>query len=90
MRLEWRPEARADLRRILSYIRGHNPLAAERMRALIEAATEKLPDHPLAFRAGRVAGTREFVVHPNYIVIYRVLAEHIEIVGVLHAHREYP
>ncbi|WP_372585963.1 MULTISPECIES: hypothetical protein [Serratia] len=30
------------------------------------------------------------VVHPNYIVVYRVLAAHIEIAGVLHARQEYP
>lgn len=47
-------------------------------------------EHPYLYRIGRVADTREFVVHPNYIVIYRVLTDHIEIVGVLHSSREYP
>jgi addiction module RelE/StbE family toxin len=90
MRLEWRPEARSDLRRIVSYFRDDNPIAATRMLSLIGAATEKLPGHPYAFRAGRLAETRELVVHPNYIVINRELSDCVEIVGVLHAHREYP
>ncbi|WP_354043151.1 type II toxin-antitoxin system RelE/ParE family toxin [Devosia sp. UYZn731] len=35
-------------------------------------------------------GTRELVVHPNYIVVYRVLTDQIDIVSVLHARQEYP
>jgi plasmid stabilization system protein ParE len=48
-----------------------------------------LPDHPFIHRPGRVTGTREAVVHPNYILIYRV-AEQIEILAVLHARQQYP
>jgi plasmid stabilization system protein ParE len=42
------------------------------------------------YRKGRVPGTREAVVHPNYILIYLVGAEAIEIVNVVHARRQYP
>lgn len=45
---------------------------------------------PLAYRPGRVAGTREWVAHPNYIVVYRVGGESIRILNVLHARQEYP
>ncbi|XXQ68619.1 type II toxin-antitoxin system RelE/ParE family toxin [Neisseriaceae bacterium B1] len=46
---------------------------------------------PMLGRIGRVMkGTRELVVHPNYLIIYRVLPETVEIVGVLHARRQYP
>jgi plasmid stabilization system protein ParE len=37
-----------------------------------------------------VPGTREIIAHPNYIVIYQVMAERIEVVSVLHARQEYP
>jgi toxin ParE1/3/4 len=30
------------------------------------------------------------VAHPNYVVIYRIAADHIEVVSVLHARQEYP
>lgn len=42
------------------------------------------------FRVGRVAGTREIVAHPNYIVVYRVLSDHIDVVAVLHSRQQYP
>ncbi|MCI1740251.1 MAG: type II toxin-antitoxin system RelE/ParE family toxin [Pseudomonas veronii] len=41
------------------------------------------------FKHGRLSGTREMVVHPNYLVVYRV-TEHVEIVMVLHTRQEYP
>jgi toxin ParE1/3/4 len=88
--LVWRAAAREDLARIIAYIAARNPAAARRMRRLIEDAVRPLPAHPELFRAGRVAGTRELVAHPNYIVVYRVTDAAIEIVNVLHARQQYP
>lgn len=87
--LVWRAEARADLVAIITYIAERNIAAAERLRAAIVHTAELLPDHPFIHRPGRVTGTREAVVHPNYILIYRV-AEQIEILAVLHARQQYP
>ena len=42
------------------------------------------------YRPGRAPGTREAVVHPNYILVYRVSAEAVEIVSLVHARRQYP
>ena len=46
MRVEWRPEARAELRAILNYIVEHNVAAASLLNEAIEAATTALPQHP--------------------------------------------
>ena len=89
MRVEWRPEARAELRVILEYIIERNVAAASELNEAIEAATTALPDHPYLYRMGRVLGTREIVVHPNYLVVYRI-TDWIEVVSVLHARQEYP
>jgi toxin ParE1/3/4 len=89
MRVEWRPEARAELRAILEYIIERNVAAANDLNEAIEAATTALPDHPLLYRIGRVPGTREIVVHPNYLVVYRI-SDWIEVVTVLHARQKYP
>lgn len=88
--LVWRPSARADLRGIISYIAERDEGAAANLGHAIEACAERLPDHPFLYRPGRVPGTREAVVHPNYILVYRVTAEAIEIVSLVHARQQYP
>jgi len=90
MQLIWRPRARAELRLVLAYIAARNTGAAEQLRSQIEETAERLVDHPLMFRAGRVAYTREAIAHPNYILVYRVSVHAISIVSVLHATQQYP
>jgi addiction module RelE/StbE family toxin len=88
--VEWSDEAQFDLAEIQSYIEQFSPAAALALRKTIETDVEKLPTMPYAFKKGRVTGTREYVVHPNYIVVYQVGLKYIEILRVLHARREYP
>lgn len=64
--------------------------AAQRLKSLIAACAERLPEHPFMYRPGRVPGTREAVVHPNYILVYRVTGEAVEVVNLVHARQEYP
>ena len=90
MKLHWRESARADLRAIISYIAGRNAAAATALGDRIELCTERLVDHPYMHRRGRVAETREAVVHPNYIVVYTVRSDSIEVLAVLHSRRQYP
>jgi len=89
MLVEWRPEARAELRQILIYVSDRNLGAANELSQSVEVATSALPEHPYLYRSGRVIGTREIVVHPNYLVIYQV-TDRIEILSVVHARQEYP
>jgi len=86
----WRAAARDELAKIVTSITSNNSPAARRMKALIEDAVRPLAQHPYLFRPGRVAGTRELVAHPNYVIVYRVLDEAVEIVSVLHARQQYP
>lgn len=65
----WRPEARQDGHDIVSYIADRNPVAAERLRQAFEHAAERLPDHLYMHRPGRLPGTREAIVHPNYVIV---------------------
>jgi toxin ParE1/3/4 len=86
----WRPEARQDLHDVMSYIASRNQSAAARLGDALQHTADRLPDHPYVHRPGRVAGTREAIVHPNYILVYRVAVEAIEILAVLHARQQYP
>jgi toxin ParE1/3/4 len=90
LKLVWRASALTDLTTIIGYIAERNLPAAERLQDAIESCAERLPEHPFLYRTGRVDGTREAVVHPNYILIYRVGTEEIEIVSVLHSRQQYP
>lgn len=88
--LLWSARARINLADIIDYIAERNEAAAEALQDDIERAVTQLPQHPYLYRPGRVAGTREMVVHPNYVVVYRVLATSIVILAVLHARQPYP
>lgn len=88
--VQWLAKARANLATIIEYIAERNDIAATELQDDIERAASQLPQHPYLYRPGRVAGTREIVVHPNYVVVYRVRPTAIEIVNVLHSRQKYP
>lgn len=89
MRIEWRPEARADLKQLINYIADRNLPAAIELNQAIHAAASTVSRHPHLYRTGRVRGTREIVAHANYLLVYRV-TDQLEILNVLHARQEYP
>ena len=90
-RLEWRPQASADLVEIVAYIADDNPDAAQELKDEIEAKADKLPDHPRLYKPSvRVKGLRELIVRSNYIVLYRASPELVVIVNVVHARRQWP
>lgn len=89
MLVEWRPRARQALQDIYEYIDDRSPSAADAMFATIVGAVAELADHPYIYRVGRVRNTREMVVHPNYLVVYRI-TDRIVILDVLHARQQYP
>ena len=88
--VRWSDEAATDLVEIIDYIEQHNPIAAQDLHAAIVQSAENLPLMPYLFRPGRVSGTREHVVHPNYIVVYQVGDDVIDILRVLHSRQQYP
>lgn len=90
MRLSWTPEALDDRRAIYDYIEAANPLAALNMDELFSEKVRNLIDHPGLGRNGRVSGTRELVVHKNYILIYDTTADMVRVLRVLHAAMQWP
>lgn len=90
MKLVWRADALADLKSIVEYIADRNTPAARGLSSAIEACAERLRQRPYLYRRGRVEGTREAVVHPNYILIYEAGADAVEITAVVHSRQQYP
>ncbi len=88
--LEWKATAIADLLAIIDYISDDNLDAAQILKDEIERKTSALPDHPQMYRVGRVEGTREMVVRPNYIVVYAESPDVVTILRILHAAQQWP
>ena len=88
--LEWKASAVADLMAIVDYISDDNPDAALALMDEIQGKVEQLPAHPKRGRPGRVNGTRELVVRPNYIVIYAETPAAVTVLRVLHAAQMWP
>lgn len=83
----WLPRAIEQLLSIVDYISEDNPGAAIELAQTIRERAEMLSTSPNRYRAGRVKGTREMVVKPNYIVVYRVTGQ-VEILRVRHARKQ--
>ena len=87
----WHPDAEQDLLEIVSFVAEHNLNAAEQLGRLIYDSTYILSEYPYLYKASeRKPGWREMVVHPNYLVFYRVHKEYVQIDKVAHARQQYP
>ncbi|MDR3055816.1 MAG: type II toxin-antitoxin system RelE/ParE family toxin [Zoogloeaceae bacterium] len=88
MKLIWAKRARKDRCDIRDYIGQDKPSAALAMDHLFDEKAGLLKKFPLLGRAGFAPNTRELVVHHNYILIYKVRNEQIEILRVMHTRRK--
>ncbi|KVZ03091.1 type II toxin-antitoxin system RelE/ParE family toxin [Burkholderia stagnalis] len=82
--------AEEDLLCILEFIGEDDPDAALALVQMIREKVEGLRARPRLYRAGRVSGTREMVVHHNYVVVYSIDVDVIEILNVKHARQQWP
>ena len=83
--IRWLPPAENSLLGIVGFIAEDKPEAAAVFAGQVRSAVASLATLPHRARAGRVATTRELVVHPSYIVGYRVTAETVDILRIRHA-----
>ena len=88
--LIWRPEAERQFLRMLEYIAARNAPASSRIKRLVDDRVALALAVPGLGRPGRVEGTRELVVHPNYIVVYTHDGTTLSVIRVLHARQQYP
>jgi toxin ParE1/3/4 len=89
--ISWAPAAKRDLRDIWRYFaRVASIEVADRLLRDILRASERVRQRPLAWRARDevMPGLRSILVHP-YVLFYRVKADTIEIVRVLHQRQNF-
>lgn len=85
MTVTWRPQAVADVARILRHIAAENPIAARRVAEDILLAGDSLVLFPRRGRPGVVPGTRELVPITPYVLIYETEGDAVRILRVWHA-----
>lgn len=93
MRVFWRDDARLDLAEIYGYIAEDNCTAAgEVVDTIYRYTNQQLREHPDSGRDGRVPSTLELVIprYRNYIVVYRLAEQHIDVIAVMHGRRRWP
>jgi addiction module RelE/StbE family toxin len=74
----------------MAYIAEDNPAAALELDLEFEAKADPLPKHPKLYKPGRMKGTREIVVRPNYVMVYAIEGDTITILRVLHTAQQRP
>ncbi|WP_157798096.1 MULTISPECIES: type II toxin-antitoxin system RelE/ParE family toxin [Neisseria] len=52
--------------------------------------TRTLAQFPDSGRLGQVFGTREWVVHPNYMIVYKITETAVLIAAMVHTKQRYP
>ncbi|MEZ2831898.1 type II toxin-antitoxin system RelE/ParE family toxin [Serratia liquefaciens] len=90
MKLKWTDPTIADRMAIYDYLASKNPIAATEIDALISAAASQLSRNPSSGKVGRVSGTREWVIHHFYLLIYEVKNDLLIILAVVHSRRHWP
>lgn len=88
MTLRWSETALQDLISIYDYIALDKPAAAAATVEKIIQAAEQLERAPWLGHAGRYKATRE-LVHPPFVIVYRVVEDVIDIQAVFHGSRRY-
>jgi toxin ParE1/3/4 len=90
VRLDWSASAKQDRKNILAYIWSDNAQAAQRMNARFRAVARLLAHSPYSGKPGALPGTREFIVHPNYRMVYQIEGETVSVMALVHTARQWP
>lgn len=88
-RLQWRPLSLADRDAITEYVARDNPSAAVDLDLEFELKAEHARQRPRLYKTGRMKGTREIVVRPNYVMVHRITGDPVEVLRVLHAAQQW-
>ena len=88
MNVVWTTGADVDREELLENIVENNPAAADEFDELIDSTIWHLACFPSMGKLGRVTGTREFVAHQRYRIVYSVEVDSITVLAVEHTSRQ--
>lgn len=86
----WTPEAEQDRAEIWDYIATENPGAAAHMDMLFSDAAIKLSAYPKMGKIGKILGTREWIPHESYRLVYEIEGDTVWVLALVHAARQWP
>ena len=91
MQVVWTDLALQDLTALRAYIGRERPVSAGLQVGWVVAAARGLARFPTSGRSGRCPGTREMVVaRTPFVIAYRLRADNVEILRVLHGRQRWP
>ncbi|MDQ2734106.1 MAG: type II toxin-antitoxin system RelE/ParE family toxin [Pseudomonadota bacterium] len=90
MKVIWTPEAEQDRDDIWVHVAADNLRAAARLDELFSDAAARLVDHPKLGRSGKIPGTREWIAHENYRLVYEIDGETVWVLTLVHTARQWP
>ncbi len=91
-RLVWTRPALTDVREIRAYVARDSPRYGRVVVERLFAAVDRLREHPLSGRVVPELGqpTLREVIEPPYRIVYRVRADVLEVLAVVHSARPLP
>ncbi len=91
MKLRYTNQAKADIESLYKYIARDDPDTAQGVVERVTAMIEYLPENPALGQRGRAPGSLELLV-PSvpFVVVYRIGAENIDILAIIHRSRRWP
>jgi toxin ParE1/3/4 len=87
LKLRWTNRALGRLDTIAAYIAKDNPTRAKTFTQVLRKKVDILKSQQLG-TTWKVFGTKQYVLHPNYIAIYRVKSDELQILTILHSAQE--
>jgi toxin ParE1/3/4 len=88
--VRWTTSALRDRSKIFDYIAEDDEAAAEGLDLRFAQVAERLASFPYSARPGAIQGTRELIPHPNYRIVYKIEAQTVFIIRVVHTSRQWP
>jgi toxin ParE1/3/4 len=87
-RVEFHPAARREFVEAAHYYQGQRPGLGRRFALAVRDAIQRIQEYPLLYRVLEDGIRRCRVLRFPYGIVYRSTADRIEIIAVMHLHRQ--